>query len=181
MKKLFFGTITLFLMASCSDGGKTEREREDSIRKTDSIAQVEAEQAAEQARQDSLRQDSLRQDSIAKEEKMRITPQTIERGINASVLKALGFVKVSENRWLDGDLEGGEIKYTRTFNGRRVDYVEEYGGGNNYFQFFNSNDLKDFKEALKKSKFKPAGDGVYSSTNHWLKFEGNKMCFDFCW
>ena len=68
MKKLFFGTIALFLMASCSNGGKAEGEREDSIRKADSIAQVEAALAAEQARQDSIRQDLIIQDSIERAE-----------------------------------------------------------------------------------------------------------------
>lgn len=61
MKKFTFtliGICALFF-ASC-DGGRAERERQDSIRRADSIAQVEAAMAAaEQARLDSLRQDSI--------------------------------------------------------------------------------------------------------------------------
>ena len=77
---------------------------------------------------------------------------------------------------------GGEIKYTRSFNGRRVEYVSESGGSSDsYFRFFDSKELNDFKEALKKSQFKHSSDGVYSSGNHWIKIEGNKVRFDFDW
>ena len=60
MKNLLLGAAALFLMASCSGNGTTEKTNEDSTRIADSIAQVEAAQAAaEQARQDSIRQDSI--------------------------------------------------------------------------------------------------------------------------
>ena len=55
MKKLLFGVAALLLMASCSGNGTTEKASEDSTHIADSIAQVEAAQAAaEQARQDSI-------------------------------------------------------------------------------------------------------------------------------
>lgn len=64
MRKLLFGVAALLLMTSCSGNGTTEKTNEDSTHIADSIAKVEAaEAAAEQARQD-----SIRQDSIAKEE-----------------------------------------------------------------------------------------------------------------
>lgn len=62
MKKLLLGAAALFLMASCSGNGPTEKTKEDSVRIADSIAQVEAAQAAaEQARLDSIRADSIKQ------------------------------------------------------------------------------------------------------------------------
>ena len=189
MKKFLLGIATLFMMAGCAGTGNSEKERQDSIRTADSIALLKAEaelieneRIAELARQDSIRQDSIRKDSIAKEDKMRITPQTIEKGVNRSALKNLGFIKKVDSKWHEGDLYGEDMKYTRTFNGRRVDYVSWSGGSSDtYFQFYDKQELNDFKEALKKSQFKPAGDGVYASKNHWIKIEGNKVRFDFDW
>lgn len=69
MKKLLLGAVALFLTASCSANGSSEKEREDSIRTVDSLAKVEAARQAQetahaqavmaQERLDSLRQDSL--------------------------------------------------------------------------------------------------------------------------
>ena len=58
MKIFLFGVTALFLMASCSGNGASEKAKEDSLRIADSIAQVEAAKA-EQARLDSIRQDSI--------------------------------------------------------------------------------------------------------------------------
>ena len=63
MKKLLFGAVVLFLMASCAGNGESEKVQEDSSQTADSLAQVEAVQA------EVARQDSIRQDSIAKAEK----------------------------------------------------------------------------------------------------------------
>ena len=63
MKKLLFGAVVLFLMASCAGNGESEKVQEDSSQTADSLAQVEAAQA------EVARQDSIRQDSIAKAEK----------------------------------------------------------------------------------------------------------------
>ena len=71
MKKLIFGAVALFLMASCTGGSRTEKTSEDSIRTADSIAQVQA--AAEQAHLDSLRRDSIMQETIAQQFKNAIT------------------------------------------------------------------------------------------------------------
>ena len=60
MKKILFVAAALFLMASCSGNGTTEKASDDSARIADSIAQVEnAKAAAEQARLDSICQDSI--------------------------------------------------------------------------------------------------------------------------
>lgn len=66
MKRILFGISALFLMASCSGNGASEKVREDSARIADSIAQVEAAKAAvEQARLDSIRQDSIAKAEVA--------------------------------------------------------------------------------------------------------------------
>ena len=65
MKKLLLGAIALFLMASCSGNGTSEEAKEDSVRIADSIAQVEAAQAAaEQARLDSIAKVSAQYDEL---------------------------------------------------------------------------------------------------------------------
>ena len=68
MKKLLFFAMSLILMAGCSGNGASEKANEDSIRIADSIAKVEAAQAAaEQARLDSIRQDSINSIEIEKQ------------------------------------------------------------------------------------------------------------------
>ena len=54
MKKLLLGAAVVLLMVSCA-GRNAEKERDDSIRSADSIAAVEASQAAEQAHLDSIK------------------------------------------------------------------------------------------------------------------------------
>lgn len=77
MKKLLFGVATILLIVSCSGNGASEKAREDAARIADSIAKVEAEQAAaEQARLD-----SLRQDSIAKAQSLQANSAEVEKMI----------------------------------------------------------------------------------------------------
>ena len=59
MRKILFGAFALFLMTSCTGNGTSEKINEDTARVTDSIAQIEATNAAtEQAKQDSTPQNS---------------------------------------------------------------------------------------------------------------------------
>lgn len=74
MKKLLFFAMSLILMAGCSGNGASEKANEDSIRIADSIAKVEAAQAAaEQARLDSIAMDSIMQIAIDDQYKNAIT------------------------------------------------------------------------------------------------------------
>lgn len=144
----------------------------------------EQQRLEEQRRLETIAAEQARLDSIALEEKMRITPLTIDRGVDVNVLRNLGFIKIIDRESYDeeNDIGEWEMKYTRTFNGRRVDYVS-WGGGScdTYFQFFDKQDLNHFKEELRNSKFQLMTDGVYSSGNHWIKIEGNRVRFDFDW
>lgn len=66
MKKsvlIFIGLLGI--VTACTNSKREEQEREDSLRAADSIARVEAMEAA---RLDSIRQDSIRQDSIKRAE-----------------------------------------------------------------------------------------------------------------
>ena len=49
MKNLLFGAMALFLMASCSGNGSSEKAKEDSARIADSLSHVEAIKEAEEA------------------------------------------------------------------------------------------------------------------------------------
>lgn len=83
MKKLLFGAVVLFLMASCAGNGESEKVQEDSSQTADSLAQVEAAQA------EVARQDSIRQDSIAKAEKAAQTTaqydKIVDEYLNATI------------------------------------------------------------------------------------------------
>ena len=93
MKKLLFGAVALFLMASCSGNGTKEKTNEDSTHIADSIAQVEAVQAAvEQARLD-----SLRQDSIAKAEEVAKASAQYDGQLNDFRTNINKFVKAVNN------------------------------------------------------------------------------------
>lgn len=61
-KSILLFTAFFSLLVSCSHSGKNDAEKADSIRKADSVALVEA---AEAAHQEAIRQEQLRQDSIA--------------------------------------------------------------------------------------------------------------------
>ena len=117
MKKFLFPIAAIMLMVSCAGNKESEKAREDSVRVADSIAQVEAaEAAAEEARQDSIRQDSIQ--------------KAVEF---ASVVKALERIP-DENNKLDGFLKslgfkGNVKKSTRTedYLGDMLEYdVETY-------------------------------------------------------
>ena len=183
---LLFGLIAL-LVVGCSGNQDSDKAKEDSIRATEAQKKNEDQKALEEAEAQKLaeqaRVDSLRQDSIEREEKMRITPQTIAKGVDRKVLKKLGFIK-KVDRKTSGEDEPAEeeMRYTRTFNGRRVDFISWYGGSSdNYFQFYDKQELNDFKDALLESGFKRGSQGIYTSGNHYIKIEGNKVRFDFDW
>ena len=64
------------IITACTNSKRAEQEREDSLRAADSIARVEA---LEAARLDSIRQDSIRQDSIARQqEKLQQAMPTVQ-------------------------------------------------------------------------------------------------------
>ena len=101
MKNLL-GIITgLFLMASCSGNSSSEKEREDSIPKVDSLAQMEAVRQAElgvKEPEEKAQVDSLSQDSSEKREQAIASIPSfndfLKHGQNPSYFKKKGF-KVS--------------------------------------------------------------------------------------
>ena len=107
MRKIYFvlgAALLLCLFSACSNSDK--QHEEDSIRRADSIAAIEAaEKAAEEARLD-----SIRQDSIEKAEKIIASIPTfseVDRGNFATLFKKKGFEisykkgKVWDNEVLD--------------------------------------------------------------------------------
>ena len=187
MKKLLLEASALILMASCAGNGASEKANEDSARIADSIAQVEATQAAaEQARLD-----SIRQDSIAKEEEMRITP-TVFWSIGGNVktsdrnLKKYGFKKIKEIKTpIDpgNDFYEETIIYRRSFNGRKVDYENSCGDCCvETMTFYDKADLDAFIEELEKSGYKNNGKGEYSKASAYysIRIKGMKAFIENC-
>lgn len=194
MKKLFFGTIALFLMASCSGNGASEKAKEDSARVADSIAQVEVTRQAEEAAlttAEQARLDSIRRDSIAKEKEMRITPAvfwSIGGNVKTSDrnLKKYRFKKIKEIKTPidpENDFYEETIIYRRTFNGRKVDYENSCGDCCvETMTFYDKADLDAFIEELEKSGYKNNGKGEYrkASTYYSISIKGMKAFIENC-
>ena len=128
MKKLLLGAIVIFLMASCSGNGASEKANEDSIRIADSIAQVEAAKvAAEQARLDSIRADSIKQvEADAFYNKLPDPKKIVWDGKAGNYLKKLGF---SGNT--HGDEDYAEGTYILTYGDKtcKVHFTTEPNEG----------------------------------------------------
>lgn len=195
MKKCSFislGSLALLLLSmSCSDGGRAQREREDSIRIADSIAQVEAAQAAaEQARLD-----SIRQDSIAQEEKLNLAQKSFID--NTSWLKTLpkfGFELKSKKTTEDWDEWEGTDRvletryvYQRDLNGRIVTFefsLRKYkeGGleiGNGYDATMYIKDPQEMEAFISDiKKLGKAKNGyLYEGEGIWVSRNGNHIGF----
>lgn len=185
MKKLFFGATALLLMASCSGNGTTKKTKEDSTRIADSIAQVEADRKAQEAAKEAMekaRLDSILQDSIAQEEKMRIDPKIFAReGYEKKLLNQYGFKVVYDRKFINYDIDEGfedyEIRYTRTFNGRKIVY-DAWGSTcmGATLTFYDPVDKKNFIEDINKAGYKKESPNLYVRENPWhqITFEGNK-------
>lgn len=112
MRKCSFvslGILAILVLAmSCTDGGRTEREREDSNRMEVASAQEEAAKAAaEQARVDSIRQDSINNATAGLTFQMFCKPEKIE-GI--SLQSFLSFKQIKSNLEALGFSETGTEK-----------------------------------------------------------------------
>ncbi|MCH5318686.1 MAG: hypothetical protein J1E38_03125 [Paramuribaculum sp.] len=138
MKKLFYFAAGLLVMAgmavSCTGtGSKADQEREDSIRRADSIAKVEAAIKDSIAKAEAARLDSIRQDSIAKAEEFSkaldaLKEMTLTEN-SGKKLKELGFTGSTREE------QSGQVKklnYTLTVGSKTckvsytVDSTEAY-------------------------------------------------------
>lgn len=162
-------------------------EREQQIL-ADSLAAVEAARI-EAARIDSLRLDSIRleqarMDSIAKEDEMALKPLMFsEWNFSADAMEDMGFKLYKKNLEYDIDLEmeTGTITYTRTFNGRRIDYVEIWDTcGGAYLVFHDSADKERFIKDLKSAGYIKDPYGSYNKGYHSIWVEGNKFYVQGC-
>lgn len=128
MKKLLFGIAAIMLMASCSGNGASEKAKEDSTRIADSIAQVEAEQAAaEQARLDSLRADSIKKaEADAFYNKLPDPKKIVWNNKAGNYLKKLGFSGTTH-----GDEDYAEGTYILTDGNKtcKVHFTTEFNIG----------------------------------------------------
>ena len=173
MKKLLLGALALFLMASCSGNGSSEKEREDSIPKVDSLAQMEATRQTEetaQAAAELARIDSLRQDSINQEIKMRLKPTLFNDFFNEKRMKknlrAIGFKLVDEEFEKYEEFDSYWAKYKRTLNGRTIEVEFGYDTSNGgSIKFSDKNDFAQFKTDLLNSGFKKDEFGQYNHRN----------------
>lgn len=187
MKNFLFiiGIASLTLLLSCGGNNSANKAYEDSIRKADSLAQVEAARQAEEAEQaaaEQARLDSIRQDSIAQEEKMRIDPMIFARdGYEKKLLRQYGFKVVYDRKFINYDIgeegfEDYEIRYTRNFNGRKIVY-DAWGttcmGAT--LTFYNPIDKNNFIKDIKKAGYKKEGPDLYVRENPWhqISIEGN--------
>ena len=154
MKILLFGTAALFLMASCSGNGGSEKTKEDSthIEATrdsllaDSIAQAEgarqaeeaAKAAAEQARLDSIRQDSIRKKALERENFNKSLPDVYklynlydnQRG---RYLRSLGYKKSGSSYMKRVGTRSIVVKFSRGIDsdGRDEENIEITINGDN--------------------------------------------------
>lgn len=170
MKKLLFGAAAVLLMASCSGNGsaeKTEKTGEDSARISDSIAQVEAAQAAsEKAHQDSLRADSIQKAEADAFYNKLPDPKKIVWDVNAGkYLKKLGFSGSSR-----GDEESAEGTYTLTDGDKtcKVHYTTEFNIGDTEVTITGDEEAlnKFYKRASKmKASYEEGGTTVEKKGN----------------
>ena len=188
--------LTIGIMASCS-GRNAEKLREDSIRKADSIAAIQAEKeeatrAAEQARLDSIRQDSIEQEA-----KLNLAQMSFINNNNwLKTLPKFGFELKKKKTSEDWDEWEGTDRvlttdyiYQRDLNGRVVTFefsLSEYKEdgteiGNRYDARMTIKDpaereafINDIKK-LGKTKNGYLYDG--SNQGFWIRQEGNTICF----
>lgn len=189
MKKLILITTGLLLITwgtiSCA-GTNSEKEREDSIRIDDPVANIEENQAEDQAMAAQARLDSIRQDSIANEENLRIKPQYLSYDTDfQKKIKSLGFKKVKEKvEETEDGIEEGEVRYERVLNGRKIIYEKSWDTCTvEILTFQDPSDLKRFKEDMLNFGYKKEGENYVSkkqSNYPELSIEGNKIFFGGC-
>ena len=200
MKKTFLFSLLLLIVSivflSCS-GNNTEKLREDSIRKADSIAAIQAEKeeaarAAEQARLDSIRQDSIEQEA-----KLNLAQMSFINNNNwLKTLPKFGFKLKKKKTSEDWDEWEGTDRvlttdyiYQRDLNGRVVTFefsLMEYKEdgteiGNRYDASMTIKDPAE-KEAFINDikKFGKTKNGYLydgSDQGFWIRQEGNTICF----
>ena len=174
--KLFFLGFGFFVLPaviiSCSGGKNAEQEREDSIRRADSLAAIEAQiEALEQARLDSLRQDSLNR--VAS--KLTFQTFSVSEKVDGVSLQSLDSDKKIESRLKEKGFELTETKkeqkkdydwtpqnptfytvtvktYTKTIGDKTT--VVKLEGGDGYvsnvvINFPDSSDVDEFKSTVK--------------------------------
>ena len=191
MKKISLFSLFLFVVSvilSCCAGNNSEKLREDSIRKADSIAAIQAEKEEAMRAAEQARLDSIRQDSIENEEKLRIKPQYFISYVSDTQkkLKSLGFKKVREKIEMDDEIgiEVGEIRYERVLNGRKIIYEFSWDTCHaEILTFQDSSDLERFKEDLKNLGFKKEGNFYVSkklNSYDEISIEGKKVYFGGC-
>ena len=181
MKKLVYIAVGLMAMgwmaAGCSGtSGNSAKEQEDSIRRADSIAKVEAAiqdsiaKAEEAARLEALRQDSIAQSENFSKAVMALRKIDFSEVSGDNKLKSMGFTGSSRV------LQGGDVKklnYTLTMGEKNciVDYTLDKSGGycetkkvtiegddallNKYYQDakkISGNDYESYCEVTKKGK-----------------------------
>lgn len=186
MKKVSY-LFVLSIIFSCCAGNNAEKEREDSIRKADSIATIQAEKEEAMRAAEQARLDSIRQDSIANEENLRIKPQYFSYDADfQKKAKSLGFKKISEEIEEDEEngIEMGEVRYERVLNGRKIIYEVWWDTCHGEILTFQDPlDFKRFKEDLQNLGFKEEGNFYVSKkfTNYpEISIEGNKVYFGSC-
>lgn len=174
MKKLVLLTVSAIVMSmavtGCS-GGNAQKERDDSIRRADSLAAVEASiqedlKAAEQARLDSIRQDSIAKAENDKFLNALPDPKKIVWDAKAGkYLKSLGFEGSSK-----GNEDYAEGTYTLTMGDKtcKVHYTSEFNVGDTEVTITGDDDALDkfYKKASKmKASYEEGGTTVEKKGN----------------
>lgn len=166
---LFFVCLTIWLI-SCSGRGTADKEREDSIRTADSIAAVQAaEEAAEQARLDSIKEAKSIKPYALIQRASSVTYEFLLPNEISSNLKKLGFKagKTKETGWMDHpncmELRKSTTLFTRIENDESTQvsvttYDVDWGGigtDEEYIviTFGNEKEKENFIEKVLKLKF----------------------------